>query len=375
MQRHLSWLVSSLLFTHAPAGFGADVPAPRPAAQTAGDLPRNLPPPPAGMFAAPGRSITHVKGDLYRANNGGWYVGFLVTPDGIVLVDTLSPPFAKWLKGELATRFPGKPVKYVIYSHSHWDHVEGGAEFADTATFIAQEGVLRNMDGRYPALPGDIVDRNSDGFLDVVEFEQPFRDRLWYCGAFANTVTGKDKDGDGRATSGEFFADIVKPDIVYGDRMTLRFGGKTMQLVFPGRNHANDGTAVLFTNERVLFTTDFPADALVLQTMRSMPSACGPFDGHSMDEWIRSYRTLEALDFDISVGGHGTVPFTKADIAEGREFFEYLKREVQAAMSRGMSLEEMKKSLMLEPYKSWRHYEQLRTWNIEAAYLDLKTFK
>ncbi len=157
--------------------------------------------------------------------------------------------------------------------------------------------------------------------------------------------------------------------------MTIRFGGKTIDLVFPGKNHANDGTAVLFRDERVLFTTDFPADALVQKTMRSMPSACGPFDGHSMDEWIKSYRTIEALDFDISVGGHGTVPFTKADIAEGREFFEYLKREVQAAMSKGMSLEQMKKTLMLEPYKDWRHYEQLRTWNIEAAYYNLKIYK
>ena len=62
---------------------------------------------------------------------------------------------------------------------------------------------------------------------------------------------------------------------------------------------------MLFKDERTLFTTDFPADALVINTMRSLPSACGPFDGHPMDEWIKSYRTLEALDFDISVGGHG----------------------------------------------------------------------
>jgi len=335
----------------------------------------SLPPPPAGMFAPPGRAITHVKGDVYRANNGGWYVGILDTPDGLLLVDTLSVPFAKWLKEELAKKFPGKQVRYVVLSHSHWDHTEGGKVFADTAKFIAQEGFLRNMDGRYPALPGDITDRNNDGYLDVAEFETPSRERPWYCGAGAASVTGKDKDGDGRASPAEFFADTPRPDIVYSERMTLRFGGKTIEMVFPGKNHANDGTAVLFTDERVLFTTDFPADALVLDTMRSLPSACGPFDGHPMDEWIRSYRTLEALDFDISVGGHGRVPFSKRDIAEGREFMEYLKREVQTAMSKGLSLEQMKQSIRLEPYKDWRHYEQLRVPNIEAAYYNLKTYK
>ena len=69
-----------------------------------------------------------------------------------------------------------------------------------------------------------------------------------------------------------------------------------------------------------------------------------------MDEWIKSYRTLESLDFDISVGGHGTAPFTKQDLAEGRLFMEYLKREVEGAMSRGMTLEQMKKTLMPVSY-------------------------
>jgi glyoxylase-like metal-dependent hydrolase (beta-lactamase superfamily II) len=352
----------------------ADVPAPKPAAATR-PSPFSSPPPLPDMFARLNREITQVKGDVYRAsNNNGWYVGILDTPDGLLIVDTLNTEFAKWLKDALARKFPRKQVKYVILSHSHWDHTEGGKIFADTAKFIAQEGFLRNMDGRYPALPGDIVDRNNDGYLDPVEFDQPGFDRPWYCGG-NGAVEQHDRDGDGRATPAEFFADTPRPDIVYSERMTIRFGGKTVDLVFPGKNHANDGTAVLFRDERVLFTTDFPADALVQKTMRSMPSACGPFDGHSMDEWIKSYRTIEALDFDISVGGHGTVPFTKRDIAEGREFFEYLKREVQAAMSKGMSLEQMKKTLMLEPYKDWRHYQQLREYNIEAAYYNLKIYK
>ena len=123
----------------------------------------------AGMFAPPGRAITHVKGDVYRANNGGWYVGILDTPDGLLLVDTLSVDFAKWLKIELAKKFPGKQVKYVILSHSHWDHTEGGKVFADTAKFIAQEGFLRNMDGRFPALPGDIVDRKGELLATTVQ--------------------------------------------------------------------------------------------------------------------------------------------------------------------------------------------------------------
>ena len=80
-----------------------------------------------------------IKGDLYRARNGNWYAIFLVTPEGIILGDPLNNAFAEWLKGELDSRFR-MPVRYVVYSHSHFDHAEGGRVFADTATFEKPHG-------------------------------------------------------------------------------------------------------------------------------------------------------------------------------------------------------------------------------------------
>ncbi len=74
-------------------------------------------------------------------------------------------------------------------------------------------------------------------------------------------------------------------------------------------------------------------------------------------------------------GGHGWKTFTKQDIAEGREFFEYLTKEVSNAMSKGMSLDEIRKSVTLEKYKGWVNYERLRVWNVEAAYYNLKIYK
>jgi glyoxylase-like metal-dependent hydrolase (beta-lactamase superfamily II) len=337
--------------------------------------PFNPGPPYPGQFSPRANVITHIKGDLWRAGDGSWFVAFLVTPEGIVLVDTLNPGFAKWLKQQLAERFPGKPVKYVIYSHTHWDHIDGSNVFADTATFIAQENALKNLDGRYPHMPGDMVDRNNNGKMDPDEFADPFMYHRWLCGGFPSDVTGRDKDGDGLASPQEFYSNVQQPDMFYSERMTLRFGGKTLELIFPGKNHANDGTAVLFHDERVLFTADFPADVLVQDTMRSLPSGCGPFDGHPISDWIESYRTLEGLDFDELLGGHGWKTFRKQDIVEGREYFEYLTKEVSAAMAKGMSLAEMKKTIMLEPYKDWRYYEQSRAMNIEAAYYNLKMYQ
>src|SRR5579871_2637715 len=58
--------------------------------------------------AGPPRVFVQIKGDLWRAGNGNWWSLIYVTPDGILLVDPISADFARWLKREFATRFPGK---------------------------------------------------------------------------------------------------------------------------------------------------------------------------------------------------------------------------------------------------------------------------
>ncbi len=116
---------------------------------------------------------------------------------------------------------------------------------------------------------------------------------------------------------------------------------------------------VLFPAERVAFSADFPADALVLTSLRSMPSACSAFDRHPMAEWIKSFRTIESLDFDILAQGHGVVSFTKADVAELRGFFEDLRDEVTQGMAHGKSLAELEDTVLLEKYKDWAYYDML----------------
>jgi glyoxylase-like metal-dependent hydrolase (beta-lactamase superfamily II) len=231
------------------------------------------------------------------------------------------------------------------------------------------------MDGRYPHMPGGFIDLNNDGVFQIEEVrDRPTNPNLGgYCGSafFARLDLNK----DGKVTPAEYFSEIKPPDITYDERMSLILGGKRIDLVYPGKNHANDGTAVVFTAERVAFSADFPADALVRETMRSLPSACGNFDSHPLEEWIRSYRSIEALDFDVLMQGHGASTFKKADVAEGRRFFEDLRAAVSEGMAQGKSLQELKATIKLEQYKDWRFYQQLLGDDIEAAYNNLKIYR
>jgi glyoxylase-like metal-dependent hydrolase (beta-lactamase superfamily II) len=319
---------------------------------------------------APAREIVQITPDLYRARNGNWYAIFLVTPAGIILADPINPDFARWLKGELDTRFK-QPVRYVVYSHSHWDHAAGGAAFEGTATFVAHENMRRNMDGRYPHMPGDMWDRNDNGVIDPEEISIPTTAWPGICGLGPNSFQQMDRNRDGRITPQELMADIRRPDVVYSDRMRIDLGGKTVELIHPGLNHSDDATVIYFAAERVVFATEFLADALVTTSMRSLPSACGAFDGHPMAEWIKSYRTVEALDFDVLAPGHGAL-FKKADVTEARQFFEDLRADVSAGMASGKSLEELKTSITLARYKDWMNFDRLREANITAAYTNLK---
>jgi glyoxylase-like metal-dependent hydrolase (beta-lactamase superfamily II) len=317
----------------------------------------------------PVHEIVPLTGDLYRARNGNWYAVFLVTRDGIILGDPINPAFATWLKDEFGKRFT-VPVRYVVYSHSHFDHAAGGAVFADTARFVGHENMLRNMDGRYPHMPGDMVDRNRNGAVDADEIDIPTKAAPGICGMGPGFFETIDRNKDGLVPPAELQADIRQPDIVYSERMRISLGGRTVELIHPGLNHSDDATVMLFHDERVLFATEFLADALVTSNPRSLPSACSAFDRHPLSEWIRSYRTVEALDFDRVAPGHGDV-FDKAVVTETREYFEHLVAQVSAGIRSGRPLPELRESISLERYKTWANYERLRRMNVEAAYLNL----
>lgn len=151
---------------------------------------------------APSREITRIAGDLYRFRNAGHFSVFLVTPAGIIATDPVNAEAARWLKQELAKRFK-QPVKHLIYSHDHSDHISGGEVFADAALVVAHENAK-----------------------EVIL-------------------------GEKRPTA--------VPNITFSDRMTLELGGQQVELIYVGKNHSNNSIVMRFPAERVLFAVDFIA--------------------------------------------------------------------------------------------------------------------
>jgi glyoxylase-like metal-dependent hydrolase (beta-lactamase superfamily II) len=160
------------------------------------------------------REITKIAGEVYRFRNNNHYSVFAVTSAGIIATDPINAEAAQWLKGELQRRF-NQPVKYVIYSHDHADHIAGGEVFADTALVVAHEN------------------------------------------AKAAII------GERRPTA--------VPQVTFLERMTIELGGTGLELAYVGRNHSDNSIVMRFPRERLLFAVDFiPVEAVAF---RDFPDA------------------------------------------------------------------------------------------------------
>src|SRR3989454_3159158 len=95
---------------------------------------------------APVREITKLAGEVYRFRNNNHYSVFAVTPAGVIATDPINAEAARWLKDEIRKRF-AQPVRYLVYSHDHADHIAGGEVFADTAGVPAPPHAEQNGRG------------------------------------------------------------------------------------------------------------------------------------------------------------------------------------------------------------------------------------
>ena len=113
-------------------------------------------------FVPPGISATALKqlaDGLYTFRYGPYRSLFMVTDEGVIATDPISPEAASAYRKAIAS-VTDLPVKYIVYSHAHWDHARGGKIFKDEgATFIAQERCVDNWrDSPNPDIvPADIT--------------------------------------------------------------------------------------------------------------------------------------------------------------------------------------------------------------------------
>lgn len=301
-----------------------------------------------------GREIGKLTGDVYYARSDDYLSAFMVTSDGIVLVEPVGTEFATWLKGELARRF-GVPVKYVIYSHSHADHSSGAAVFKDTARIIGHEALLGllAMPPATTALPQNLraQDSSGNGRLERAEAQ----------GQVAALFDLYDVDGNGDLSGAEATRGPLKfvapPDLTYSAQVNIVLGGKRVEVIPIPTDHAPDNTVVRFVDgSNVVFASDWITNARV------------PFGANvTMPSELAKIRQVEALDFEHFICSHGRLG-TKADVSANLGYREAVVAAVREAIAAGKTLEQTRDSVLMSEYASWEFYEQQRPQNVAGAY-------
>ena len=302
---------------------------------------------------APQRGIVNLTGQLYRAQNNNHYTVYLVTPEGVIMSDPINRDFARWLKGEIATRHK-VPVRYVLYTHHDWDHASGGVVFADTAQFVGHVNMLAEaaVPAGNPPLPGAEakLDANKNGLVDRGEAT----------GATADQFNDIDANRDGVLNGAELargpLNDVYLPSVTFTDRHTIMLGGKRVEMHYLGIAHTPDGAALYFPDERTVFSAD------VMQIKR-LPGGLAPTIG----SWIDALRTITALDFTIAATGHA-LSGTKQDALQSLRYLEDISKGVAAGVAGGKSLAEIQKTLTLDAYKGFERWDTIREAHIAQVY-------
>jgi glyoxylase-like metal-dependent hydrolase (beta-lactamase superfamily II) len=248
--------------------------------------------------------------DAAHPDASGGRVAVLFGSDGVLMVDTENAPVADKTLAAIRT-FSDAPIKVVVNSHAHSDHVGGNAFFAKQgALILAQENLREEMMPNPNAPPrpagAPAVPPVDPGSLPVVTYRYD------------------------PATEG-------KP------AMTIHMDGETVDLIPMMPSHMGGDTVVRFEKANVIYVQDFYRNF-------GYPFA-DQANGGSINGMLQAIDLIEKLSDDntILVPGHGTLIY-KRDMLPYRKMLVEILAKVKALRDQGKSLKDVLAMNLTQPY-------------------------
>jgi cyclase len=228
--------------------------------------------------------IRTLKPNLYMITGGGANTLVRVTPDGLIVVDTKNPGGENYNRVMEEIRSVSQaPVKFVINTHHHPDHVGNNQKFIDAgAQIVALDALKSHMasDPRTKDIPG-------------------------------------------------------LPTVTFAKDYVLKLGGAEVDLHSYGRGHTGDDTMVYFPDLKVVMVSDQITDGNPIVDFAN---------GGSAVEWTKILDGVLALDFDMAIPGRGE-PKSKADVQAYRIKFDTVVKRASDAIKAGATKETLAKQV------------------------------
>jgi glyoxylase-like metal-dependent hydrolase (beta-lactamase superfamily II) len=251
--------------------------------------------------APPPFATTKVDGtdNVYIFRNGGHQSMFVVTSAGVIATDPIGygrPTGGATYVSEIQ-KVTNQPIKYLVYSHHHFDHIAGGKAFKDAgATIVALSRTRWRLD--------QLKDPNT-----------------------------------------------VMPDEVFDSQRIITLGDTTLELTYVGLNHSDTSLVMRLPKEKVLFAVDFiPVGSFPGRAM---------IDSYPL-EWEDSLKAVLSMDWDKLIPGHPGAPNGRLGTKQDVEGFLALLQDVSATVKSeaqaGKCWDAVEKDMKLTKYESMPGY-------------------
>lgn len=267
----------------------------------------------------------------------------VVNDEDVLVVDSsMFPSTARTIIGEIRKLTP-KPVRYLVNTHWHDDHLFGNAEFKDAWPAVQIVGHVNTRidaaEQAFGAIPQDV--ENTKGLLAKYE-----------------GILAAGKPDDGRVLTEErrarveeviglykrYLAEIPNvrtelPDLTVAGNLTLYKGSRTIEVRYLGRGNTRGDLIVYLPKDHIVAT----GDLVVAPT---------PFGiGSYYAEWEQTLAKLQGLDAATLFLAHGPVQHDWTYVSQLRRLLTDLVARVNAEIAKGATLEEVKARVTLEDWK------------------------
>ena len=286
--------------------------------------------------------VQPLSGNVYALYGRGGNVGFFVGPDAVVVIDSEFKDIAPGIVGEIK-KVTDKPIKFLINTHHHGDHVGGNEIFKPFAMILAHDNVRTRMLAAPTTVlrdfPGRLEEARKSGNAEMAKF---LADQI----EWAKKVKVEE---------------IAAPILTYDSEFRIHMGDETIQIWHLPPAHTDGDSVVYFEKAKVLHMGDDFFNKVI------------PFIDVSGGGSARGYlaaldKVLARIPSDVVIiPGHGEV----TDLAGLKSFRQYiadLLDAAQKAKSSGKPKDVFVKEADLPAYKDYSGYKDRFKDNAAAAY-------
>ena len=314
-------------------------------------------PSPAGL-----QSVPVAEGLYLLTGTEGGNVAYLVTDEGVLVVDAGTAPAEGAAIVAAVRRTTEKPIRYVVLTHYHGDHTMGLQAFPRDAIVVAHENTARSIRRFAEADARETVEKELPAALEQA------RKKL----ETARATKGADMaaaEKELASLQGYVAAmkelRIVHPGLTFTGSATIVLGGQEVRLLYTGPAHTDGNVIVRFEGKKVVHMGD-------VFFHRSLPYIDGRA-GCDTANWIAQVRALLSTDVETVIPGHGPLA-KRADLQPQVDYLEALRRAVREGIGKGLDVAALQASITLPEFAEWA-YRQILPANVEVVYGELKAAK